>query len=123
MGGQTNMSWLNQDVCTAYKYEDGRVTRGCDIFDILKEDVDPDLKKGECVKVDSNVDVCLCIADGCNDGNIFDNGGNGSDNVLVITLVSIFGSIAAVVSGVLIWCKAKNNEASWKHQRELTTET
>jgi len=95
---------VNQDVCTAYKYEDGRVTRGCDTFDILKEDVDPNLKKGECVKVDSNVDVCLCIADGCNDGNIFDNG---SDNVLVITLVSIFGSIAAVVSGVLIWCKAK----------------
>ena len=86
------------------KYADGRVTRGCDTFDILKEDVDPNLKKGECVKVDSNVDVCLCIADGCNDGNIFDNG---SDNVLVITLVSIFGSIAAVVSGVLIWCKAK----------------
>jgi len=109
---------VNQDVCTGYKYEDGRVTRGCDTFDILKEDVHPDVKKDQCVKIrddykNEDVEICLCTADECNDGNIFsnENGSDGSDNVLVITLVSVFGSIAVVCIGVFVWWKAKDRRS------------
>jgi len=107
-------SGVNQDVCTGHKYEDGRVTLGCDTFDILKED-DPDLKKDQCVMIsddyeNEDVEVCLCTADGCNDGNIFSNE-SGSGNVLVITLVSVFGFIAVVCIGVFVWWRAKNRRS------------
>ena len=55
-------------------YEDGRVTRGCDTFDILKEEVREDLKKDQCVEISDDyedgeiVEVCLCTSDGCNSG-------------------------------------------------------
>ena len=57
-----------------------------------------------------DVEVCLCTADGCNDGNIFSNE-SGSDNVLVITLVSVFGFIAVVCIGVFVWWRAKNRRS------------
>ena len=57
-----------------------------------------------------DVEVCLCTADGCNDGNIFSNE-SGSGNVLVITLVSVFGFIAVVCIGVFVWWKAKDRRS------------
>ena len=67
-------------------YEDGRVTRGCDTFDILKEEVREDLKKDQCVEISDDyeegeiVEVCLCTSDGCNNGNLL------ISNVLVLSI-------------------------------------
>ena len=84
----------------------------------MKEDVHPDVKKDQCVKIrddyeNEDVVICLCTADECNDGNIFsnENGSDGSDNVLVITLVSVFGFIAVVCIGVFVWWRAKNRRS------------
>ena len=79
------------------KYADGRVTRGCDTFDILKEDVDPNLKKGQCVKIrddsqNEDVYVCLCTTDGCNDVYM-----NGSANVNACTYLFLTAISLAII--------------------------